>query len=332
MNSKTDFQWLVQRFFIERLMQQKKVSGHTISSYRDTFRLLLRFAHKRLHKSPDHLTFEDIDAPLIGNFLNDLEKTRNIGPRTRNLRLTAIRSFFRYASAQAPEYSQQIQRVLSMHGARFDSTVICFLTRPEVDAILTAPDQSTWRGRRDHALLRLAVETGLRVSEISGLTRDNIYFDSGTHVSVIGKGRKERITPISTPTARILKNWMKEPSRFKTGAIFPSMRGGHLSSDAIQHMVKVYATAASKACPSLRKKHVTPHVLRHTAAMELLQAGIDPISIALWMGHESLQTTQVYLSADMERKERILSSVKSRGGKTSRYHPDEGFMAFLASL
>jgi site-specific recombinase XerD len=332
MKSIVNFQGLVQRFFTDRLMQQRQASAHTISSYRDTFRLLLRFAHKRLHKSPDQLTFEDIDAPLVTGFLNDLEKTREISPRTRNLRLTAIRSFFRYAAFEAPAYSAQIQRVLSMHGKRHNRTLVRFLTRPEVNALLAAPDQRTWYGRRDHALLLLAVETGLRVSEISGLKRENITLTSGAHVDVTGKGRKQRVTPFCKRTARILRAWTREPLKCNSEVLFPNARGGHLSSDAIQRLVKKYVALAAKSCLSLRKKRVTPHVLRRTAAMELLQAGTDPINIALWMGHESLQTTQMYLDANLELKEKILAKIRPRGSKLGRYRQESNLATFLANL
>jgi site-specific recombinase XerD len=332
MKSTVNFQGLVQRFFTDRLMQQRQASAHTISSYRDTFRLLLRFAHKRLHKSPDQLTFQDIDAPFVIEFLNDLEKTRDITPRTRNLRLTAIRSFFRYAAFEAPAYSAQIQRVLSMHGKRYNRTLIGFLTRPEVNALLAAPDQRTWYGRRDHALLLLAVETGLRVSEISGLKRENITLTSGAHVDVTGKGRKQRVTPFCKRTARVLRAWTREHLKCSSEALFPNARGGHLSSDAIQRLVKKYVALAAKSCPSLRKKRVTPHVLRRTAAMELLQAGTDPINIALWMGHESLQTTQMYLDANLELKEKILAKIRPLGSKPGRYRPEGNLATFLANL
>lgn len=332
MKSTVSFQTLVQRFFTDRLMQQRQASAHTISSYRDTFRLLLRFAHQRLHKTPDQLAFEDIDAPLVSAFLNELEKTRDISPRTRNLRLTAIRSFFRYAAFEAPAYSAQIQRVLAMHGKRHNRTLIRFLTRPEVNALLAAPDQRTWYGRRDHALLLLSVETGLRVSEISSLTRDQVTLSTGAHVEVIGKGRKQRVTPFCKRTARVLRAWTREPTKSNADALFPNAHGGHLSSDAIQRLVKKYTRIASTECPSLKKKRVTPHVLRRTAAMELLQAGTDPINIALWMGHESIQTTQIYLDANLEIKEKILAKVRPHGSKAGRYRPDDKLATFLAGL
>lgn len=226
MKPNVSFQVLLQRFFTDRLMKQRQASAHTISSYRDTFRLLLKFAHKRLHKTPDQLAFEDIDAPLVAAFLNDLEKTRNVSARTRNLRLTAIRSFFRYAAFEAPGYSGQIQRVLSMRGKRHNRTLIRFLTRPEVDALLGAPNQATWYGRRDHALLLLAVETGLRVSEISGLTREQITVTAGAHVDVTGKGRKQRVTPFCKRTARVLRGWTREPIKCNGGHCFRTPKAG----------------------------------------------------------------------------------------------------------
>ena len=332
MKSTVSFQALLQRFFTDRLMQQRQASAHTISSYRDTFRLLLRYAHERLHKTPDQLAFKDIDAPLVSGFLTDLERTRHIGANTRNLRLTAIRSFFRYAAFEAPAYSAQIQRVLAMHGKRHHRRLIRFLTRPEVDALLEAPDQSTWYGRRDHALLLLAVETGLRVSEIGGLTREKITVTAGAHVDVTGKGRKQRVTPFCKRTARVLRDWTKEPIRCNATALFPNAKGGPLSSDAIQRLVRKYTAMAAKKCVSLKKKHVTPHVLRRTAAMELLQAGTDPFNIALWMGHESVQTTQIYLDGSLELKEKVLAKVRPHNSKAGRYRPGSELTAFLASL
>jgi site-specific recombinase XerD len=332
MKPTVDFQGLLQRFFTERLMRQRHASAHTISSYRDTFRLLLRFAHKRVHKTPDQLAFEDIDAPLVTAFLDDLETTRNVKPRTRNLRLTAIRSFFRYASFEVPSRSEQIGRVLSMRRKRYCRKLIQFLTRPEVDALLAAPDQSTWNGRRDHALLLLAVETGIRVSEISSLKRRDVSFNIGAHVDVTGKGRKQRVTPVCKRTARVMKAWIKEPAQNNSDVLFPNADGGQLSSDAIQDLIKKHAASASSVCPTLRKKRVSPHVLRRTAAMELLQAGTDPLNLSLWMGHESPQTTQIYLNASLEMKEKVLAKVRPRHVKAGRYRPGSKVLKFLEDL
>jgi len=324
---------LLQKFFLDRLMQQRQVSPHTISSYRDTFKLLFQFAQQHLRKPPDRLSFEDVDAPLVSAFLNDLEKTRGISPRTRNLRLTAIRSFFRYAAYEAPMFAAQIQRVLAMHSKRFTRPIISFLSREEMKALLAAPDQRTWKGRRDHALILLASDTGLRVSEITGLKRGDVTLGTGGHVEVIGKGRKQRATPFSKRTAGVLKSWLNDSTRPSAQALFPSTRGGgHLSSDAVQRLLKKHAVVARQVCPSLARKRVSPHVLRHTSATELLLAGLDQSTIALWLGHESPKTTQVYLDASVELKERILAKVKPHPGKPGRYRADNQLLAFLKGL
>src|SRR6266436_403427 len=258
------FPTLLQRFFTQRLMQQKRVSAHTISSYRDTFRLLLRFAQKRLRTSPDRLAFEKIDAPLVAAFLNEMEKTRGVTVRTRNLRLTAIRSFFRFASYEMPTHSAQIQRVLAMPAKRFDRKLIDFMTRPEVDALLNAPDKCTWSGRRDHALLLTTVQTGLRLSEVTGLKRQDVTFGTGAHVEVLGKGRKQRAIPLSKPVAAVLEAWLDEKNAAQDGIVFPSIRGGRLSADAVARLLKKHVAVAGDACPSLKQKNVTFHCLRHT--------------------------------------------------------------------
>jgi site-specific recombinase XerD len=227
------FPTLLQRFFTQRLMQQKRVSAHTISSYRDTFRLLLRFAQKRLRTSPDRLAFEKLDAPLVSAFLNELEKTRGVTVRTRNLRLTAIRSFFRFAAYEMPTHSAQIQRVLAMPAKRFDRKLIDFLTRPEVDALLDGPDKTTWSGRRDHALLLTTLQTGLRLSEVTSLQRQQVTFGTGAHLEVLGKGRKQRAVPLCKPVTEVLEAWLDELSPAQDEIVFPSVRGGRLSADAV---------------------------------------------------------------------------------------------------
>ena len=293
------FPVLLQRFFTQRLMQQKRVSAHTIRSYRDTFRLLLHFARKRFRTSPDRLAFEKIDAPFISAFLTEMEKTRGIGARTRNLRLTAIRSFFRFAAYEMPSHGAQIQRVLAMPTKRFDRKLIDFMTRPEVDALLNAPDKSTRNGRRDHTLLLTTLQTGLRLSEVTGLTRRDVTLGTGAHVDVLGKGRKQRAIPLSKPVASVLKAWLDETSAAEDSIVFPSMRGGRLSADAVDRLLNKHLATASKGCASLKKKHITFHCLRHTTAMDLLHAGVEQSVIALWLGHESIETTQVYLDADL---------------------------------
>lgn len=332
MNTPASFAPLLERFFTQRLMQQRRASPHTISSYRDTFRQFLKFVQQRLHKPPSHLAFEEIDAPLIVAFLDDLEHKQGISIRSRNLRLTGIHSFFRYASFEAPAHSAQIQRVLAIPSKRFTRTQVHFLTRAEVDALLAAPDQSTWSGRRDHAFLLVAVQTGLRLSEMTGLKRDDLVLRAGAHVRVIGKGRKERCVPIAKSTLAVLKAWLREPQRGDGCVLFPSARGERLSVHGVQYLLTKHRMAASAVCPSLRHKRVTVHCLRHTMAMDLLQAGVDRSVIALWLGHESVETTQIYLEATLAMKEQALKMSSPLHGKPGRYHPGDQLLAFLNSL
>ncbi|MDD1786493.1 tyrosine-type recombinase/integrase [Burkholderia gladioli] len=326
------FPALLQRFFMQRLMQQKHVSAHTISSYRDTFRLLLRFVQKRLHTAPDGLDFEKLDAPLIGAFLTELEKTRGVTVQTRNLRLTAIRSFFRFAAYEMPTHSAQIQRVLALPTKRFDRKLIGYLTRPEADALLNAPDTRTWSGRRDHALLLLTLQTGLRLSEVTALKRQDVVFGTGARVEVLGKGRKQRAIPLCKPVTTALQAWFDETGAAQDGIVFPSMRSGPLSADAVARLLQKHLTIASVTCPSLKKKHITFHCLRHTTAMDLLHAGVETSVIALWLGHESIETTHIYLEADLALKEKILAKTIPFDSKPGKFHPDDRLMAFLNQL
>jgi site-specific recombinase XerD len=323
---------LLENFFTQRLMKQRAASSHTISSYRDTFRLLLQFAQQRLGKPPSRLALEEIDTPLIVAFLDEMEKSRGISPRSRNLRLTAIRSFFTYAALEAPAQSAQIQRVLAIPGKRHIRTLVHFLTRPEVDALLAAPDQRSWSGRRDHALLLVAVQTGLRLSELTGIERPDVTLGTGAHIRVVGKGRKERCVPLTKQTVAVLQAWLREPVRGNTQTLFPNTRGGRLSADGVQYLLAKHTAVARKTCLSLQQKRVTPHVLRHTMAMELLQAGVDRAVIALWLGHESVETTQIYLEANLTMKEEILAKTTPVEGKPGRYRPDDQLLAFLKSL
>jgi site-specific recombinase XerD len=323
---------LLERYFTQRLMRERQASPHTISSYRDTFRQFLKFVQQRLHKPPANLDFEQIDAPLIVAFLEELEKRQGVSVRSRNLRLTAIHSFFRYAAFEAPAQSAQIQRVLAIPTKRFTRTLVPFLTRPEVDALLAAPDQGTWSGRRDHAFLLVAVQTGLRLSEMTGLKREDIVVGAGAHVRVIGKGRKERCTPFAKSTRKVLKAWLQEPKRGNGDVLFPSAKGERLSVHGVQYLLTKHRLTASKVCPSLKQKRVTVHRLRHTMAMDLLQSGADRAVIALWLGHESVETTQIYLDATIAMKEKALAKTSPRHGKPGRYKPGDQLLNFLNNL
>lgn len=326
------FAVLLERFFTERLIKQRHASPHTIKSYRDTFRLLLHFVQERLQKAPSNLHLSEIDAPLIAAFLEALEKDRSLSARSRNLRLTAIRSFFRFAAFEAPTNSAQIQRVLAIPGKRHEQPLIHFLTQPEVKALLAAPNQQTWAGRRDHVLLLVAVHTGLRLSELTGLRRQDVVQGTGAHIRVMGKGRKERCTPLTKQTAAVLKTWMQELAGGDTQSLFPNARGAKLSADGVQYILTKHSAVACQSCPSLGQKRVTPHTLRHTMAMELLQAGVDRAMIALWLGHESVETTQVYLHANLALKEQLLQKTSMPEGTPGRYRPDDQLLAFLANL
>lgn len=326
------FAAVLTRFFTQRLMQQRHASPHTVSSYRDTFRLLLRFATARTGKAPSSLAWQDIDAPLISAYLDDLEDRRGITARSRNLRLTAIRSLFKYAAFELPEHAEQIQRVLAIPCERCTQQQIGYLSRPEVDALLAAPDQGSWAGRRDHAWMLLAIQSGLRLSELTGLTRDDISLGTGAHVRVMGKGRKERCTPLTQQTAAVLRAWLQEPARRDGQTAFPNREGGRLSSDGVQYLLAKHVDRAGQSCPSLRAKRVFPHLLRHTAAMNLLQAGVDTTVIAMWLGHESVETTHVYLNADLELKRRVLAKTAPPGSIPAIYRPDDALLTFLTNL
>lgn len=332
MKANTQFAPLLTRFFTERLIKQRQASPHTIASYRDTFKLMLQFAKKQIRKEPSKLAVEEIDAPLICAFLDELESTRGISARSRNLRLTAIRSLFRYAAYELPDHAEQIQCVLAIPGKKYTHSQICYLIRSEIDALLAAPDRQVWSGRRDHAWMLLTVQTGIRVSELTGLTRQDVYLDYGGHIHVLGKGRKERCTPITKTMRAVLKAWMEELVLGDSQILFPSLRGGRLSNDGVQYLLKKHVITACKTCPSLGTKRIHPHVLRHTAAMELLHAGVDTSVIALWLGHESVETTQIYLEADLAMKKKMLEKVSPHNERPVHYKPDDALLAFLKLL
>lgn len=327
-----NFPALLQAFFTERLLQQRRASPHTIAGYRDSFRLLLAFAQERIKKAPSDLALADLDPTFIGEFLEHLETDRGNSARSRNVRLAAIHSFFRYVALQEPAHALQCQRILAMPNKRYTRHPIEYLSHTEIESVLAAPDLSTWIGRRDRALLMVAIQTGLRVSELTGLNCRDVVLSAGAHVRCEGKGRKERSTPLRRDTVAIVETWLKERRGQPADAVFPSARGGSLSRDAVERLVAKHVTTAQERCPSLKHKKITPHVLRHTAAMELLQHGVDRSVIALWLGHESIETTQMYLHADLQLKEEALSHTTPLGQKPGRYRPTDLLLAFLEGL
>jgi site-specific recombinase XerD len=322
----------LQAFFTDRLARQRQASPETVAAYRDGLRLLVSFASRQVHKEPSQLDIGDLDAPLITAFLDSLEQQRRNTVRTRNARLAAVHSLFRYAALRHPEHAAVIQRVLAIPPKRFDRALINFLTRSEVDALLASPDRSTRTGRRDHALLLLAIQTGLRASELTRSTCGDIHLGSGPHVSCHGKGRKDRITPLLTGTVTTLKNWLAERAGGPSDPLFATRRGRTLTRDAIEHRLAKHTASAAERCPSLHSKRVSAHVLRHTSAMQLLHAGVDTAVIALWLGHEREETTQIYFHADLRLKEQALARTKPPTTKPGRFRPSDSLLAFLESL
>jgi site-specific recombinase XerD len=323
---------LLQAFFTDRLAAQRHASPHTVLSYRDAFRLLLDYAAKATGKTPSALDIADLDAVLIASFLDHLEHARHNSVRTRNNRLAAVHSLFSYAALHYPEHADTISRVLAIPVKRYDRTMLTWLTEAEVDALLAAPDRSTWTGRRDHALLVLAVQTGLRISELISLTRVDIQLGAGAHVRCMGKGRKQRATPLTKHTIAVLRTWLDAQPGAPTAPLFPTRTGNALSHDAVEHRLAGYLAIASSSCASLKGRRITMHTLRHTAAMRLLQSGTDVAVIALWLGHEQLATVQIYLHADMEQKERALARLTPPGTRSGRYKPPDPLLAFLQQL
>ena len=332
MSANDSFPVLLEAFFTERLQHQKQVSAHTLASYRDTFCLLLRYAQQQLHKPPSVLTLADLNAALISAFLDYLAQERGTSPRSRNVRLAAIHSFFRYSALHAPSYSGLIQQVLAIPSTRYERQPIEVLTRPEIEALIAAPDQSTWTGRRDRTLLLLAVQTGLRVSELIGLRWQDITFGTGAHVRCQGKGRKARCTPLRKDAITALRAWQREQQSPPNEPVFLNARGQPLSRDGVAYLLAKHVATAQQSCPSLERKRIAPHALRHSAAMELLQSGVDCAVIALWLGHETMDTTQIYLHASLELKQRALDKTTPVKGSPGRYRPDDELLAFLKSL
>ena len=323
------FPALLQDFFHRRLVAQRGVSTHTIASYRDTFALFLGYAAERTGRTPSALTLSDLDAPMVLGFLDHLETERSNSPRTRNLRLTAIRSFMRYASLQEPTLLPVAQRVLAIPVKRFDRPVLGYLSREEVTAIIDAPDRSTWSGQRDTVLFAVLYNTGARVSEI---TRLHVRFGATTVVQLFGKGRKERAVPLWTRTSRSLRQWFDEEGEATPDYAFRNTRGDRLTRQGVTHLLDQACQRARERCPSLAAKRVSPHVVRHTTAMHLLQAGVDVATIALWLGHERLETTHQYVEADLQLKERALGKLAPLGQRTKRFKADASLLTFLASL
>ena len=323
---------ILQSFFTDRLGQQRHASGHTITAYRDAIRLLLVYAAEHIRKAPSTLDLADLDAPLIGAFLNHLETGRNNSVRTRNARLAAIHSLFRHAALHRPDDAAAIQRVLAIPPKRFDRTLVNYLTEDEITALLAAPDRNTWTGRRDHALLMLACQTGLRASELLQLTVGDVHLGTGPHVSCLGKGRKQRITPLTAATVTTLRAWQHEHAGTPTDPLFPTRRGTPLSRDGLQRRLTTHVATAARSCLTLRGKRISPHVLRHSAAMRLLSAGVDTTVIALWLGHENVATTQIYIHADLAMKEKALARTAPQHAPPTRYQPTDTTLAFLDSL
>lgn len=330
--STSTFATLLHGFFTGRLLRQMRASSNTVAGYRDTFRLLLRHAAGALGKEPSELTLEDLDPPLVLDFLDRLETERRNTPRTRNNRLAAIRSFFRYIAMSEPAHVLHCQRILAIPQKRFQRKAIEFLRREEIEALVTAPDSSIWIGRRDRSILLVLVQTGLRVSELTSLRWADAVLDAGAHVRCNGKGRKQRCTPLRRDVVAALREWFDEQRPVPEEPLFPSSRGGRISRDAVGRLVTKHALTAAARCPSIAEKNVTPHVLRHSAAMALREQGVDLSVIALWLGHESLETTQMYLHADIELKERALAQTTPLEGHAGRFQPDDRLMRYLDSL
>jgi site-specific recombinase XerD len=322
----------VQAFFTDYLTRQRSASAHTIAAYRDALKLLLAFTAQRTGKQPSDLEIADLDAPAVGAFLEHLESDRGNGVRTRNARLAAVHALFRFAALRHLDDAAGIQRVLAIPPKRFDHRLVTYLTEPEITALLAAPDTATWTGRRDHAMLVLALQTGLRVSELTTLTRVDVRLGTGAHVNCLGKGRKQRITPLTSTTTTVLGAWLAEHPGALADPLFPSRYGTAMSRDAVERRLAKHVAVAARTQPTLNEKKISPHVLRHTAAMRLLAAGVDSTVIALWLGHESVATTQIYIHADLAIKEQALARTAPLDTTPGRYRPTDTVMAFLQGL
>ena len=322
----------LEAYFTQRLIGQRQASPNTVAAYRDAWRLLLGFATHRTGKQASQLDISDLDAPVIGEFLHHLETERRNSVRTRNARLAAIRSFFSFAALRHPEHAALIARALAIPTKRCQRAIVTYLDDPQADALVASPDRGRWTGRRDHALLMLACQTGLRATELTSLTIGDVHLGAGAHVSCLGKGRKQRITPLTAATTAVLGGWLAERAGQAADPLFITRRGTPLSRDALERRIARYTATAALTCPTLREKKVSPHVLRHSAAMQLLNAGVDTSVIALWMGHENVATTQVYIHADLALKERAIARTAPQGTPPGRYQPPDIVLAFLDGL
>ena len=322
----------LQAYFTDRLITQRNSSPETIAAYRNAFRLLLRFASEQTGKQPFELDLDDLDAPLIGSFLKHSEEHRGNSPRTRNARLGAIHSFYRFAALEHPEHAHTIARVMAIPTKHYERNTVSYLDRSEIDALLAAPDKGTWLGRRDHALLALMIQTGVRVSELTGLRVGDVHLGRGPHIRVLGKGRKRRSATLTGETVKVMHAWLKERCGEPRESLFPTRQGRPLSRYTVGVIVAKHAATGAASCPSLQGKRVTPHTLRHTNAMLLRAKDVDLATIALWLGHESVQTTRIYEHADPALKEQAIARTAPLGTKPGRYRPTDALLAFLDGL
>jgi len=333
MNSGTDLiAPLVQAFFTDHLVRQRRASPQTVASYRDTFRLLVQHLSQTTGRKPSDLTLDDLQAKAIMRFLDGIERDRGNSVQTRNARLAAIRSFFRLVTLREPARIDLAAQVLAIPTKRADRRLIGYLTRPEIDAIVATPNTQTWIGKRDYALLLTLYNTGARISEILALRQQNLAFGATSLLHLKGKGRKERSVPLWPTTSRTLRAWVTDCGSSGERILFPSARGGPLSTDGATYILQQAVRRALPTCPSLKAKRISPHVIRHTTAMHLLQSGVEIAVIALWLGHESLDTTHMYIQADLKTKEQALGKLQPAAGGFPRFKPDDTLLAFLVAL
>lgn len=328
----SSFPVLLQKFFGQRLLQQRHASPRTVAAYRDSFRLLLTFACRQLHKQPSDIAIEDLSASLILGFLNHLERERHNCSRTRNARFAAIRSFMQYVSFEEPAAAAQAQSVLAIPMKRFEQPLVGFLSREHIEAILAAPDADTWVGQRDRVMLATLYNTGARVSELLGMRVSDLVLGPTSWIGIHGKGRKERSVPLWPDTAKELRRWLRQYPRAPHEALFSSRDGRPLTRIGFTDRLKRAVDRASQQFPELAKRRIFPHMFRHSVAMHMLQAGVDITVIALWLGHESPSTTHRYVEADLQMKERALKALQAPSRVPLRYRPTDGVLRFLQSL